>query len=162
MVTVRGYEPSDADGLWELKRAFETGLGAGTGDEEKAAVYEGKLDDGYRSGYLDWVDRCVAENPGSVQVAVDDDGLVGYVFVLPESLAYVWDAAVLNELYVVPDRRGTGVADELLASALAVARDMDLPLDRMVLDVDRANDRAQSFYERNGFSHWGEMLARDL
>lgn len=161
MVTVRGYEASDANNLWELKHAFETGLGNGTGDEEKAAVYEAKLDDDYRSGYLDWVDRCVAETSGSVQVAVDG-GLVGYVFVLPSSLAYVWDAAVLNELYVVPDRRGTGVADELLEAALDIARGMDLPLDRLVLDVDRANDRARAFYERHGFSHWGEMLARDL
>jgi len=88
--------------------------------------------------------------------------LVGYVFVLPESLAFVWDAAVLNEVYVVPDWRGTGVADALMRAALACAREQDLPLDRMVLDVDRANERARAFYDRYGFTHWGEMVAREL
>ncbi|RDZ89486.1 GNAT family N-acetyltransferase, partial [Haloferax sp. Atlit-6N] len=83
-------------------------------------------------------------------------------FVLPESLAFVWDAAVLNEIFVAPDYRGTGVADALMNAAVESARAQDLPLDRMVLDVDRENDRAQAFYERYGFDHWGEMVARDL
>jgi len=53
-------------------------------------------------------------------------------------------------------------ADALLAAALSVAREQALPLDRIVLDVDRENDRAQAFYERWGFEHWGEMVAREL
>ncbi|AKH98195.1 GNAT family N-acetyltransferase [Halanaeroarchaeum sulfurireducens] len=159
---VRAYEPSDAEDLWTLKRAFERGLGAGTGNEEKEAVYEAKLDESYREEYLDWVGRCITEDRRSVQVGERDDELVGYVFVLPESLAYIWDAAVLNEVYVDPAYRGTDLGDALMEGALAYARDMDLPLDRMVLDVDRENDRAQAFYERWGFEHWGEMVGRDL
>jgi ribosomal protein S18 acetylase RimI-like enzyme len=31
-----------------------------------------------------------------------------------------------------------------------------------VLDVDRGNDRAKAFYDRYGFEHWGEMVARSL
>ncbi|QZP37594.1 GNAT family N-acetyltransferase [Halobaculum magnesiiphilum] len=92
----------------------------------------------------------------------DPSALAGYVFVLPESLSFVWDAAVLNEVYVRPEYRGTGVADDLMEAALSTAREQDLPLDRMVLDVDRENERAQAFYERYGFEHWGEMVARDL
>jgi ribosomal protein S18 acetylase RimI-like enzyme len=193
--TVRPYDPDrdrDAAGLWELKRGFETGLGEGTGDDGKADRYAGKLTPSYRERWLDWVARCVDENPDCLQVAVvereasdgpagsggtdaDDDAggadrggsadaarRVGYVFVLPESLAFVWDAAVLNEVYVVPDWRGTGVADALMRAALACAREQDLPLDRMVLDVDRANERARAFYDRYGFTHWGEMVAREL
>ncbi|WP_435065571.1 GNAT family N-acetyltransferase [Halobaculum sp. EA56] len=179
-VILRPYDRSDADALWALKRGFETGLGAGTGGDEKAATYEAKLTDEYRRRWLAWVDRCVDEQAATVTVAEREgseiegrgdpaDGdphgaspLVGYVFVLPESLAFVWDAAVLNEVYVRPARRGTGVADDLMAAALSAAREQDLPLDRMVLDVDRENDRARSFYERHGFEHWGEMVARDL
>jgi ribosomal protein S18 acetylase RimI-like enzyme len=167
---VRPYTDADRDALWALKRGFETGLGEGTGSEDKQAAYEAKLDADYRRRWLDWVDCCVTENPGCVQVAdargsVSDDvdgALAGYVFVLPESLAFVWDAAVLNEVYVDPAARGTGVADDLLDAALAVARDQDLPLDRMILDVDRENERAKAFYERYGFEHWGELVARDL
>jgi GNAT superfamily N-acetyltransferase len=159
---VRPYRESDAAAVWELKRRFELGLGSGTGADEKAAVYREKLDDEYRKEYLEWLDRCIAEDPRAVQVAERENELVGYVFVLPESLAYVWDAAVLNEIFVVDDHRGSGVGDDLMEAAIAVARDQNVPLDRMVLDVDRENARAQAFYERWGFEHWGEMVARPL
>ncbi|GAB7008996.1 GNAT family N-acetyltransferase [Halorubrum trueperi] len=88
--------------------------------------------------------------------------LVGYVFVLPERLAMIWDAAVINELYVAPDHRGAGVADELMRAAIDIAADQDLPLDRIVLDVDPANGRAKAFYNRHGFETWGEMVARPV
>jgi len=172
-MNVRPYRPSDPNDvadLWALKRDFECGLGSATGDEWKRAAYEGKLTDEYRDRWLGWVDRCVAEAEDCVVVAEADDaegrdrgnGLAGYAFLLPESLAFVWDAAVLNELYVVPDSRGTGVADDLLGSVVETARDQSLPLDRLVLDVDGANDRARAFYDRHGFERWGEMVARDL
>ncbi|MGQ3328109.1 GNAT family N-acetyltransferase [Halorubrum sp. FL23] len=166
---LRPYDPeTDADALSELKVAFERGLGASTGGEEKAVAYEGKLTDDYRDRWLAWVDRCVDDDERCVTVAVDggdgarDGGLAGYVFVLPERLAMIWDAAVINEIYVAPEHRGTGVADELLDAAAALAADQDLPLDRIVLDVDPANERARAFYDRHGFEPWGEMVARSL
>jgi ribosomal protein S18 acetylase RimI-like enzyme len=159
---VRPYESTDAEDLWALKRAFELGIGAETGGDEKGAIYEEKLTDDYRARYLDWVEHCVDADPRSVTVAAAGGDLVGYVFVLPESMAMIWDAAVLNELFVAPDARGTGVADDLMDAALDAARDQDLPLDRLVLDVDAENERAQAFYDRYGFTHWGEMVARDL
>lgn len=162
MVTVRAYDPTtDTAALWSLKSAFETELGD-TGADDKATRYRDKLTTAYRERYLDWVVDCVDTNPDCIQVAADADTLVGYVFVLPESLAYIWDGAVLNELFVETDYRGTGVADELLDAALAVATAQDLPLDRILLDVDPENDRARRFYDRHGFAPWGELLARDL
>ena len=160
---VRPYEDGDDDDLWRLKRGFELGLGSGTGGDDKRETYEAKLTDEYRVRWLSWAKRCAAEQAEAVTVAdAGDDGLAGYAFVLPESLAFVWDAAVLNELFVAPEYRGTGVADDLMAAALDAARAQRLPLDRMVLDVDAENDRARAFYERHGFDHWGEMVARDL
>ena len=160
---IRPYDPeTDSGALYKLKRAFERGLGESTGGEEKAAAYEGKLTDEYRERWLAWVDRCVADDERCVTVAVDNNNIVGYVFVLPERLAMVWDAAVVNELYVAPAHRGTGVADELLDAAVALAADQDLPLDRIALDVDPANERARAFYDRHGFEPWGELVARQL
>ncbi|WP_224334909.1 GNAT family N-acetyltransferase [Haloprofundus halobius] len=163
---VRPYahgEDSEYDDLWELKRAFELGLGDGTGGDDKRETYEAKLTDEYRESYRAWVDRCVDEDGRTIHVAENGEGrLVGYAFVLPASLSMIWDAAVLNEIYVAPDHRGTGVADELLDAALDAARAQELPLDRMVLDVDGENERARAFYERFGFTHWGEMVAREL
>ena len=158
---VRPYDADrDREGLWRCKRAFELGLG--DEDEEKRRAYEGKLTDAYRRRYFDWVDRCVADDPRCVTVAERAGDPVGYVFVLPERLAMIWDAAVLNEVYVRPAARGSGVADALMDAAVTLARDQDLPLDRLVLDVDRDNERARAFYERHGFGHWGEMVARPL
>ncbi|ELZ50006.1 GCN5-related N-acetyltransferase [Halorubrum coriense DSM 10284] len=182
-VDLRPYDRDrDADGLYAAKVAFERGLGANTGGDGKAAAYEGKLTEAYRERWLDWVDRCVTDDPRCVTVAADESGdgdgdeagdetgagpatagsVVGYVFVLPARMAMIWDAAVLNELYVAPDHRGTGVADDLIDAALALASDQDLPLDRLVLDVDAANERARAFYDRHGFESWGELVARPL
>lgn len=169
---VRPYDPEDpADrrALWDAKRRFELELGAGTGDDEKAAAYEAKLDDNYRERYLEWAGRCVADEPRAITVAAPPESacggppaFAGYVFVLPERLAMVWDAAVLNEVFVAEAHRGSGLADELMDAAVAVAADQDLPLDRLVLDVDGDNERATAFYDRHGFEDWGEMVARDL
>lgn len=171
-VTIRPYDSDDGgdrDALWTLKTAFETGLGTGTGSDEKAEKYAAKLDATYRERWLDWVDRCVDDEERCVLLADAGDqgsdsetGVVGYLFLLPERLAFIWDAAVVNELYVVPEWRGEGVADGLMDSAVAVAREQDLPLDRLLLDVDPDNERAYSFYERHGFEPWGEIVAREL
>jgi len=160
---VRPYDAvRDRDALWELKREFELGLGEGTGEDDKKDRYDAKLTDDYREEYLEWVDRCTTDDERCLTVADDGDDLAGYVFVLPERLAMIWDAAVLNEIYVHPEHRGAGVADDLMAAALDLAADQDLPLDRIVLDVDRENDRAKAFYRRYDFEHWGEMVARKL
>lgn len=166
-VTIRPYDADiDEPAVWRLKREFELALGSGTGGDDKAAAYAEKLTPRYRDRWLAWVDRCVAEDPGCVVVGEPEESaptdLVGYAFLLPESLSFVWDAAVLNEVYVDPDRRGTGVADDLLDAVVARARAQDLPLDRLVLDVDAENDRARAFYRRRGFEPWGEMVAREL
>ncbi|ELZ82548.1 acetyltransferase [Haloferax elongans ATCC BAA-1513] len=168
-VAVRPYEPTDADAFWELKRGFELGIGEGTGGDDKLDTYEAKLTDDYRERYLSWVERCTTEDHGCVVVAEAERGeddtessLAGYAFALPEEMTFIWDAAVLNEIFVAPEFRGTGVADALMQAVLDHARSQDLPLDRMVLDVDEANDRARAFYDRYGFDHWGELVARDL
>mgnify|MGYP005845143747 CR=1 FL=1 len=162
--SVRAYDPDaagDRRALWRLKTEFETELGAKTGTAGKSEAYEAKLTDEYRERWLDWVERCVEDDGQCVSLA-EVDGVVGYVFVLPERLSFVWDAAVVNELYVVPGARGTGVADALLERAVDVAREQDLPLDRLLLDVDESNGRARRFYERHGFEPWGEIVAREL
>jgi ribosomal protein S18 acetylase RimI-like enzyme len=159
---IRPCREDDAEVLWELKRGFELGLGSGTGDDAKEATYREKLDGEYRESYLAWIWRCVEENERCVQLAEQNGQVAGYAFVLPESLSHVWDAAVLNEIFVREADRGAGVADNLMDAALSVAEDQDLPLDRIVLDVDRKNERARAFYDRWGFESWGEMIAREL
>ncbi|MFD1513705.1 GNAT family N-acetyltransferase [Halomarina rubra] len=159
--TVRTYDHErDWAGLWELKAAFERELGSA--NEAKSESYDAKLTEEYRAGYRGWVGDCVARDPDCITVVEADEELVGYVFVLPAAFAYVWDAAVLNELFLAPAHRGSGLADTLLDRAVAHARSQDLPLERLVLDVDPENGRAARVYERYGFEPWAGMVALDL
>ncbi|WP_114576634.1 GNAT family N-acetyltransferase [Saliphagus sp. LR7] len=160
---IRPYDPeTDPEELWDLKQAFERALGTGTGGAEKERTYEDKLTTDYREGYLEWVARCLDAEREAVIVAAGEEGLVGYVFVLPDSFSYVWDAAVLNEFFVAEPERGTGLADRLMERAVAVVESQDLPLERLVLDVDPDNERAGAFYKRHGFEPWGELVARPI
>ncbi len=176
---VRPYDPDrpgDDETLWELKRAFEAELGGveeeadettAAADDEKVAAYDAKLTEAYRDRYLSWVGRCVADGPvvwlaTETGEAEEETEVLGYAFLLPERLAMIWDGAVLNELYVVPAARGSGVADALVGAVVERARRQETPMDRLLLDVAPDNDRARAFYERVGFEHWGEMVARDL
>lgn len=159
---IRPYDVErDRDQLWALKRAFELELG-GESDGEKADAYAGKLTADYRERYLNWVVDCVDESPDCVAVAAAEGALEGYAFLLPESLAMIWDAAVLNEIYLTPAHRGTGIADRLLRAVCEVAETQALPMDRVVLDVAPSNDRAIGFYERHGFEAWGDLVVKEL
>jgi ribosomal protein S18 acetylase RimI-like enzyme len=159
---VRPYDPArDWEALWERKLRFERELGGGK-DDAAAARYASKLTDRYRERYRAWVARCTDREPNCLTVATVDGSVAGYVFVLPEELTLIWDAAVLNELYLDERVRGSGLADALLDAAVAHARGQELPLDRLVLDVDPDNARAAGFYETYGFEPWAEMLAYDL
>ena len=163
--TIPPYDPTanrDRRALWGLKRGFETGIGETTGGADNSSRYESKLTERYRRRWLEWVDRCVDDEPRCLSLGETDGGVAGYVFLLPERLSFVWDAAVVNELYVVPEERGEGVADALFERAIEVAEGQALPLDRLLLDVDRDNERARRFYERYGFEPWGDIVARKL
>ncbi|WP_254524006.1 GNAT family N-acetyltransferase [Natrinema caseinilyticum] len=159
---IRRYDPhEDSEELWNLKKQFELELGSNTGGAEKESTYRTKLDGTYRDRYLQWAADCV-NNEDCIVLAEVDGEVVGYAFVLPERLAMIWDAAVLNELFIKKSHRGTTVATELMDTVITIAEEQNLPLDRIVLDVDQENDRAQAFYDRYGFEHWGEMVARPL
>ncbi|WP_066419048.1 GNAT family N-acetyltransferase [Halorubrum aethiopicum] len=160
---IRAYSPErDADALWDLKRQFELELGGNTGGEEKSTKYQDKVDEEYQNRYLDWTRRCIESDPDCISIAEVDQSIVGYAFVLPENFAMIWDAAVLNEIFIMESHRGTGVADDLMQSVLETAKKQDLPLDRLLLDVDEDNERAQAFYQRYDFKKWGDLVARSV
>ena len=61
----------------------------------------------------------------------------------------------LQKMYCLPSARGTGVADELLARALAFARGR---YERCYLETLGNMTRAQRFYERHGFERVSDAL----
>lgn len=62
--------------------------------------------------------------------------------------------AMLISVYVAPEHRGLGLADELLNEACRVAGE-SLAADRLELGVHEDNARAQAFYSRHGFRPTG-------
>ena len=58
------------------------------------------------------------------------------------------DVVLLNDLYVCPERRGSGVGEALIAAAMAIARDRGAAYVRWFTAQD--NHRAQRLYERIG------------
>ena len=71
-------------------------------------------------------------------------------------LAYTWTlehgglCTWLDELYVIPERRGAGIGTALLHEAMRVAEeDGCLAMD---LEVDAEHVRAERLYEREGFA----------
>jgi GNAT superfamily N-acetyltransferase len=70
-------------------------------------------------------------------------------------------AAWLDEVYVLPSRRGQGIGRKLVEAAMQVARDSGcIALD---LEVDSGHEAAERLYERMGFTRhrrvrWVRML----
>lgn len=65
------------------------------------------------------------------------------------SLEHGGPSAWLEELFVVPERRGTGIGGRLLAAACAHARERGCAA--VDLEVEEAHPRAARLYEREGF-----------
>jgi GNAT superfamily N-acetyltransferase len=86
--------------------------------------------------------RRVAEDLAAIQVVSGDGGLAGFVTVRDDEV---------EQLYVAPAARGTGVAGRLLDHAEAVVAERH---DRAWLAVVAANGRARDFYARRG---WGDV-----
>ena len=91
-----------------------------------------------------WV-AAVAEPGTRALIAFSDEEPVGAACV---------STGWLEGLYVVPERWGTGLADELHGRALEVVRDLGSPSCKLWVLED--NMRARRFYERRGWRENGE------
>lgn len=100
---------------------------------------------------------------GRFLLACDGGTLIGFA-----ALSFLWTlerggwAAWLDELYIVPERRGHGVGERLLHEAVAVATAAGAAA--VDLEIDADHDRAASLYQRNGFerlprTRWTRPLA---
>jgi GNAT superfamily N-acetyltransferase len=94
----------------------------------------------------------------TILVARRDERIVGYAMVVRgvsddagvQRAVEIRPAAELSKLYVLPDHHGSGASAALMEHALAVAAGWGV---RCVwLGVSRANQRAQRFYAKSGFT----------
>src|SRR5258708_29578193 len=100
---------------------------------------------------------------GALLLALDSGVPVGLA-----ALSYTWTlehgglVAWLDELYVVPERRGQGLGTALLVAARKVATDAGCAA--IELEVDATHRRAENLYHRAGFeplrrARWSLSLA---
>ena len=101
-------------------------------------------------------------DPGrAVLIAEDDDEAVGYAMLVHGE---PYDADVravvkhlptteLSKIYVLPTAHGGGIARDLLAAAVEVARSIGAA--GIWLGTNQQNVRAQRFYEKSGFERIG-------
>ena len=69
---------------------------------------------------------------------------------LRPNIWYDGPVALLDELYVVPRRRGQGIGSAIIGLLLSTARAKGVDL--IEINVDEGDSDAQRFYERHGFS----------
>lgn len=123
-----------------------------------------------QAAYLAAYNRCFPERPktagdigllveapfwhlGTAIVAEDQAGrLVGSVLLYPDDAG----AGVTDDVFVVPERRGQGIARYLVAAGLAHFWAQGLRLAR--LEVRRSNSAALALYESQGYTRRNEQL----
>jgi GNAT superfamily N-acetyltransferase len=88
---------------------------------------------------------------GRVFVAESAETLVGYlVLTFGYSLEHGGRDALVDELFVQPDLRSSGLGTRLVESAVQTCREHGMV--RLHLEVDRTNPRAEKLYGRLGFA----------
>lgn len=112
--------------------------------ENIAAFVEANLSADRFTDYL-------ADPRRAVLVAVHDNRIVGYAMLIRGT-----DTAELSKIYVAPEHHGTGVGAALMDLALATADDWGVV--RVWLGVNQANQRAQRFYTKSGFTVTGTRI----
>ena len=114
--------------------------------EDLSRGVSGLLSDATRGRVL------LAHDPEPVGVAV-----VAFTWTLEHGGPVAW----LDELFVLPERRCSGIGRALLQRAMAIAKERRcLAID---LEVDLAHGRAERLYEREGFTalsrrRWAKKL----
>ncbi|ORB75815.1 GNAT family N-acetyltransferase [Mycobacterium scrofulaceum] len=89
----------------------------------------------------------LADPRRAILAAASDGRIIGYAMLIRDVDD---DAAELSKIYVAAEHHGTGVAAALMDLALATADGWGVA--RVWLGVNRANQRAQRFYAKSGFT----------
>lgn len=128
-----------------------------TADDLDALV---PLFDGYRRFYRKPADEAGARaflsarlaNGDSVILIAEEAGrTVGFTQLYPSfSSVSMRPAFILNDLYVDPGQRGTGVGGKLLDAAVAFGRSEGVKA--LTLQTEHTNEHAQAVYEAKGWT----------
>lgn len=151
-VQIRPARPDDAAALHELAAiTFPLACPPDTLPESIAEFIATHLSETAFDGYL-------ADSDRDLFVAEEDGALVGYTMLVhaepydPDVRAVVSarPATELSKVYVHPDHHGAGLAAQLVARSIDAARERNAAI--VWLGVNQKNERANRFYEKQGFA----------
>jgi GNAT superfamily N-acetyltransferase len=94
--------------------------------------------------------RSLLAGDGTLAVLAGEPAVGVALVTLRPNVWYEGPVALLDELYVAPDRRGGGIGSAIVDHLLTWARRHDVGL--VEINVDEADVDAQRFYERHGFT----------
>ncbi len=147
-VSVRAATLRDLDALAELSEAFTTEHLASWGSESLEPWPRGKIKAALQSRdsavYLGFVGGTPAGFSGGGVVRADKRTQIGRI----------------HAVYVVPDRRGSGVAEKLVRALIDGLADRGAA--GLELLVATGNAPAQAFFARLGFGDGDRLMAIDL
>ncbi len=116
--------------------------------------------------YFDQLQQQVAAQSGAILIAEDHGRLLGLVTCVVAQDNVVAETADSNvhgyitDIYVVPDRRGSGLAQALLQAAEAHLAPTGVS--RVRINVLAANAMARRAYEKHGFEPYEVMYEKRL
>ncbi|WP_405727092.1 GNAT family N-acetyltransferase [Streptomyces sp. NBC_01537] len=150
---IRAKRPDE----WELNRELRL---AGLKDPASSVAFVNTYET--EAAFTEEVWRSRGETPAFV--AVDEAGVwVGTVTVLVEvGEEYPVPQTHLVGVFVRPEFRGSGLAEDLLRAAVDWSFELPEKVDRVRLWVHEENARAQAFYGRLGFTRTGGAMAFPL
>lgn len=103
----------------------------------------------------------IANKQSVIFIATSEGNAVGFTQLYPAfaslSLKPSW---ILNDLYVIPDARGIGVGNSLMASARQLAAETNAC--EIFLQTARGNHKAQALYEKLHYRRDDEFLVYTL
>jgi RimJ/RimL family protein N-acetyltransferase len=142
---IRPLTESDIDAYIALRREalLDTPLAFAASPDDDFASSRDNLRDGIRRA-PDWM----------IFGAFDGDRLVGTAGLFRDRHLKAAHKMHLWGMYVTPSARGRGIGAQLLASAIAHAREVD-GVDWIFLSVTSDAKAARTIYERAGFEMWG-------
>jgi GNAT superfamily N-acetyltransferase len=124
------------------------------------------LFDGYRQFYgrasdevlaRSFLQERIAKKESVIFLAEIEGSGVGFAQLYPSftstGATRIW---ILNDLFVAPDRRGSGIAGMLLGAAATFAKETSAA--RLSLATNVTNHAAQALYERHGWKKDPEFL----
>jgi GNAT superfamily N-acetyltransferase len=98
--------------------------------------------------------RLLADPEQTAALVAGEPAVAVALVTLRPNVWYEGPVALLDELYVVPERRGQGIGSAVIELLLSLARERGVAL--VEINVDEGDVDAQGFYERHGFSATAE------